>query len=98
MLLCELSMPCCAPALVSDTYVPHFLKVNLQEFGADLVAGRDVVGDFVDSQVLIDPLLCTLVLDNAIAQAFQTGGAKVARLGCVDRETAGNPHPPPLGP
>eukprot|EP00667_Euglena_gracilis_P011398 EG_transcript_11641 len=71
-------MRCCRQrqaflALVSDTYVPHFLKVNLQEFGADLVAGRDVVGDFVDSQVLIDPLLCTLVLDNAIAQAFHHG-------------------------
>eukprot|EP00667_Euglena_gracilis_P007881 EG_transcript_7961 len=60
-------------ALVSDTYEPHFLEVSLQRFGEELLAGRGVAGDFVDAQVLLDPLLCSLVLENAMAQAFQLG-------------------------
>eukprot|EP00667_Euglena_gracilis_P004682 EG_transcript_4711 len=60
-------------ALVSDTYEPHFLEVSLKHFGEELLAGRAVAGDFVDERVLLDPLLCGLVLENAMAQAFQYG-------------------------
>eukprot|EP00667_Euglena_gracilis_P003079 EG_transcript_3085 len=60
-------------ALVSDTYEPHFLEVSLKHFGEELLAGRAVAGDFVDERVLLDPLLCSLVLENAITQAFQHG-------------------------
>eukprot|EP00667_Euglena_gracilis_P009357 EG_transcript_9499 len=60
-------------SLVSDSYEPHFSLVSLREFGEELVAGRAVSGDFAEGHVLVDPLLCNLVLENAIAHAFQHG-------------------------
>lgn len=60
-------------SLVSDSYEPHFSLVSLREFGEELVAGRAVSGDFAEGHVLVDPLLCNLVLENAIAHAFPPG-------------------------
>eukprot|EP00668_Euglena_longa_P003293 GGOE01003854.1.p1 GENE.GGOE01003854.1~~GGOE01003854.1.p1 ORF type:complete len:662 (-),score=193.96 GGOE01003854.1:1013-2971(-) len=71
-------MRCCRQrqaflSLVSDTYEPHFLQVSLRDFGEELVAGRAVAGEFDDVRVLLDPLLVNLVMESAIAQAFQRG-------------------------
>lgn len=62
-----------APALVSETYEPHFQPVNVAALGEELLAGRTVTGDFADGQVLLDPLLCHLMLENAIGQALRPG-------------------------
>eukprot|EP00667_Euglena_gracilis_P004443 EG_transcript_4468 len=60
-------------ALVSETYEPHFQPVNVAALGEELLAGRTATGDFADGQVLLDPLLCHLMLENAIGQALQYG-------------------------
>eukprot|EP00667_Euglena_gracilis_P002334 EG_transcript_2333 len=59
--------------LVAGDYVPTLAAVSLKDFGEQLIAGRDVVGRFLDCSVRLDPILCNLIFDNAINHAFQTG-------------------------
>eukprot|EP00669_Euglena_mutabilis_P011485 TRINITY_DN6117_c0_g1_i2.p1 TRINITY_DN6117_c0_g1~~TRINITY_DN6117_c0_g1_i2.p1 ORF type:complete len:518 (+),score=90.83 TRINITY_DN6117_c0_g1_i2:217-1554(+) len=59
--------------LVAGEYVPVQNAVHLKEFGEQLVAGRRVRGDFLDLTVCFDSALITLILDNALNNAFKHG-------------------------
>eukprot|EP00667_Euglena_gracilis_P002637 EG_transcript_2644 len=59
--------------LVGGDYVPALHAVDLQEFGRELVAGRDVSINFKKLTVYTDESLLNLVLDNAISNAFRHG-------------------------
>eukprot|EP00668_Euglena_longa_P047468 GGOE01063336.1.p1 GENE.GGOE01063336.1~~GGOE01063336.1.p1 ORF type:complete len:694 (-),score=197.72 GGOE01063336.1:908-2803(-) len=59
--------------LVTGGYVPMLTATRLPELGHLLVHDQDVTCSFVDATVLLDPVLCDLVLDNGISNAFQHG-------------------------
>eukprot|EP00667_Euglena_gracilis_P005902 EG_transcript_5946 len=59
--------------LVAGHYEPALLPTNLEDFGQQLIAGRRVVGHFSPRTVMLDPMLCSLIFDNAIHNAFCHG-------------------------
>ena len=75
--------------LVAGNYVPMLRAVRTSEFARDLTAGRLVALQVADLCVYIDPLLCSLVLDNAVSNAFKHGRPRApdVRLfcDCVER-------------
>ena len=54
-------------------YVVTLAPVNLAEFVSELTSGRPVLVDFPRLTVLIDPTLCSLILDNALSNASKHG-------------------------
>jgi hypothetical protein len=62
--------------LVAGEYVPVQNAVHLKEFGEQLVAGRAVRSTFLDLEVFLDAALLTLILDNALNNAFKHGHPK----------------------
>eukprot|EP00667_Euglena_gracilis_P001832 EG_transcript_1830 len=59
--------------VAAGQYVPLLQQVNLREMGEALVRGREVACSFADVDVLLDPLLTELVLDNSLNNAFRHG-------------------------
>ena len=59
--------------LCMQTYEPALSNVHLPEFASFLVAGRDIQTAIDPIFVKLDQSLCTLVLDNAITNAFKHG-------------------------
>eukprot|EP00667_Euglena_gracilis_P001888 EG_transcript_1887 len=59
--------------LAAGEYEPVMLPTNLEDFGQQLIAGRQVVGHFCSRTVMIDSMLCSLIFDNAINNAFRHG-------------------------
>eukprot|EP00667_Euglena_gracilis_P008760 EG_transcript_8884 len=59
--------------LAAGEYRPMQNAVPLREFGEQLVAGRNVVCRFLDLTVYLDSALLSLILDNAISNAFKHG-------------------------
>eukprot|EP00667_Euglena_gracilis_P001149 EG_transcript_1149 len=54
-------------------YLPALHPVSLREFGEQLVRGRDVLSSFPNEVVLLDEVLCDILLDNALNNAFRHG-------------------------
>ena len=59
--------------LVSSTYSVALRPVRAVEFVQALTAGRKVTVQVPDTTVFIDPLLCGIVLDNALSNALKHG-------------------------
>eukprot|EP00667_Euglena_gracilis_P003956 EG_transcript_3966 len=59
--------------LAAGEYRPMRNVVSLRELGEQLVAGRDVAGRFLDLTVPLDSALFSLILDNALNNAFKHG-------------------------
>eukprot|EP00668_Euglena_longa_P037467 GGOE01048241.1.p1 GENE.GGOE01048241.1~~GGOE01048241.1.p1 ORF type:complete len:410 (-),score=125.89 GGOE01048241.1:58-1242(-) len=54
-------------------YLPAMHPVSLGEFGEQLVRGRAVISSFPNQVVLLDEVLCDILLDNALNNAFRHG-------------------------
>eukprot|EP00668_Euglena_longa_P019884 GGOE01024700.1.p1 GENE.GGOE01024700.1~~GGOE01024700.1.p1 ORF type:complete len:667 (-),score=195.69 GGOE01024700.1:238-2157(-) len=59
--------------ITAKAYHPARMPVDLRAFGEALTNGRAVDCQFVDGVVLLDPLLCDILLDNAINNALRHG-------------------------
>eukprot|EP00668_Euglena_longa_P010730 GGOE01013007.1.p1 GENE.GGOE01013007.1~~GGOE01013007.1.p1 ORF type:complete len:560 (-),score=116.12 GGOE01013007.1:676-2355(-) len=59
--------------LVGGEYTPVVNEVHLQEFGESLIVGRAVTGRFPDMAIQLDQMLCNLILENALSNAFKHG-------------------------
>mmetsp|Transcript_64942 Transcript_64942/g.107807 ORF Transcript_64942/g.107807 Transcript_64942/m.107807 type:complete len:702 (-) Transcript_64942:310-2415(-) len=59
--------------LVVNNYKPSLQPVHLQKFAMELTTGRHVRLFAEDVLVMIDPVLCELILDNLISNAFAHG-------------------------
>eukprot|EP00667_Euglena_gracilis_P004369 EG_transcript_4388 len=59
--------------LAAGQYQPVLNAIPLQDFGRQLLAGRDVVGRFPDCTIYADHMLLTLILDNALSNAAKHG-------------------------
>eukprot|EP00667_Euglena_gracilis_P004187 EG_transcript_4203 len=59
--------------IVAGQYQPVLNAIPLQDFGRQLLAGRDVAGRFADCTVYADHMLLTLILDNALSNAGKHG-------------------------
>eukprot|EP00667_Euglena_gracilis_P012157 EG_transcript_12466 len=59
--------------LVAGEYTPVLNAVRLPEFGEGLLAGRGVRSRFPDLAVFLDQTLCSLILENALSNAFKHG-------------------------
>eukprot|EP00667_Euglena_gracilis_P002544 EG_transcript_2547 len=57
----------------SGNYTPVLAPVNLRKLVDGMMYGREIVVDIPDVTVHIDSLLCEVVLDNAISNAFRHG-------------------------
>eukprot|EP00667_Euglena_gracilis_P001668 EG_transcript_1668 len=78
--------------LSAKKYHPLFTAVRLDEFAMELTAGRQLQKvDTHPSVVMMDRVLCSLILDNAISNSFKHGHPDDP---AVDFVTAVNPLPP----
>eukprot|EP00667_Euglena_gracilis_P004116 EG_transcript_4133 len=59
--------------LVAGEYEPAVNVVDLEDFGTQLVCGREVAGVFPRLTVQMDAALVSLILENAISNAFKHG-------------------------
>eukprot|EP00667_Euglena_gracilis_P002799 EG_transcript_2809 len=59
--------------MVAGEYVPVLNAINLQQFGQELMAGRNVVGELLDRTILMDGTLMHLILENALSNAAKHG-------------------------
>eukprot|EP00668_Euglena_longa_P015922 GGOE01020100.1.p1 GENE.GGOE01020100.1~~GGOE01020100.1.p1 ORF type:complete len:457 (-),score=116.58 GGOE01020100.1:690-2060(-) len=59
--------------LAAGEYRPMRNVVPLREFGEQLLAGRNVAARFLDLTVYLDSTLLSLILDNALSNAFKHG-------------------------
>eukprot|EP00668_Euglena_longa_P007008 GGOE01008371.1.p1 GENE.GGOE01008371.1~~GGOE01008371.1.p1 ORF type:complete len:677 (-),score=200.43 GGOE01008371.1:758-2674(-) len=59
--------------ITAGTYCTSREPVPLRAFGEELANGRPLACQFVDEVVLLDPLLCDILLDNAINNALRHG-------------------------
>eukprot|EP00668_Euglena_longa_P007287 GGOE01008717.1.p1 GENE.GGOE01008717.1~~GGOE01008717.1.p1 ORF type:complete len:759 (+),score=248.32 GGOE01008717.1:52-2277(+) len=61
--------------IASGSYEPNHSPTDLKEFGETLISGRQrqVKAELVHLLVTLDPLLCSVVLDNAISNALRHG-------------------------
>eukprot|EP00668_Euglena_longa_P003257 GGOE01003812.1.p1 GENE.GGOE01003812.1~~GGOE01003812.1.p1 ORF type:complete len:545 (-),score=117.34 GGOE01003812.1:1028-2545(-) len=59
--------------ITAGTYCTSREQVDLRAFGENLVNGRNLACKFIDGVVLLDPLLCDVLLDNAINNALRHG-------------------------
>eukprot|EP00667_Euglena_gracilis_P007839 EG_transcript_7934 len=59
--------------LTAGTYRASRVPVGLRAFGEALASGRALDCAFVDDCLLLDPLLCDILLDNAINNALRHG-------------------------
>ena len=62
--------------LLSATYVKSLRSTSLVSFINELTVGRDVKTRIKNLTVLLDPTLCSLILDNAISNAFKHGSPR----------------------
>eukprot|EP00667_Euglena_gracilis_P001320 EG_transcript_1320 len=59
--------------MAEGDYIPTLHPVALREFGEQLVRGRAVRSSFPNEVVLLDDVLCDILLDNALNNAFRHG-------------------------
>ena len=56
--------------------------VNLAAFGRSLIAGRSVTGDFSDADIMTDPVLCDVMLENMLDNARKHGHPEDPSIKC----------------
>eukprot|EP00667_Euglena_gracilis_P002860 EG_transcript_2867 len=59
--------------LSAKKYHPLFTAVQLDEFAKELTAGRQMKVETNPAVVMVDRVLCSLILDNAISNSFKHG-------------------------
>eukprot|EP00668_Euglena_longa_P024353 GGOE01030412.1.p1 GENE.GGOE01030412.1~~GGOE01030412.1.p1 ORF type:complete len:852 (-),score=212.66 GGOE01030412.1:214-2706(-) len=59
--------------LAAGQYQPVLNAIHLQEFGRQLLAGRNATGRFPDCAIYADYMLLSLILDNALSNAAKHG-------------------------
>ena len=61
--------------LAANRYVVSLVPTRIRKFLSDLTTGRDISVDMLNVDILVnlDPTLCSLILDNAIVNAFKHG-------------------------
>ena len=59
--------------LAKGTYTPVRQEVRVQVFLRDLTSGQDLTVDSPDLKAVLDPMLVSLILDNAISNASKYG-------------------------
>eukprot|EP00667_Euglena_gracilis_P004281 EG_transcript_4303 len=57
--------------IASGSYQPACTPTDLKEFGVALIRGRHIHAELLHLMVSLDPLLCNVVLDNAITNALR---------------------------
>ena len=62
--------------LVAGRYETELVPTNLQGFTQDLIRGRDMEHDCPQGTVELDPMVCNVVLDNAVTNAKRHGCAR----------------------
>eukprot|EP00667_Euglena_gracilis_P008584 EG_transcript_8698 len=67
----------------SGDYTPVLAPVSLQKLINGLTYGRDIVVDIPDVVVYVDSLLCEVVLDNAISNAYRHGDTSLGPVSLV---------------
>eukprot|EP00667_Euglena_gracilis_P003553 EG_transcript_3560 len=67
----------------SGDYTPILAPVSLRKLVDGVMYGRDIVVDIPDVTVYIDSLLCEVVLDNAISNAFRHGDGALGPVSLV---------------
>eukprot|EP00668_Euglena_longa_P010634 GGOE01012876.1.p1 GENE.GGOE01012876.1~~GGOE01012876.1.p1 ORF type:complete len:727 (-),score=193.37 GGOE01012876.1:846-2945(-) len=67
----------------SGDYTPVLAPVSLKKLIDGMVCGRDIVVDMPDVTVCLDALLCEVVLDNAISNAFRHGDTTLGPISLV---------------
>eukprot|EP00667_Euglena_gracilis_P004339 EG_transcript_4361 len=59
--------------IASGQYTPQMCEVDLARFGHSLLQGRPIDAEFPTELVMMDPLLCEIVLENALTNAHRHG-------------------------
>eukprot|EP00667_Euglena_gracilis_P005135 EG_transcript_5166 len=59
--------------IAAGKYTPQLCDVDLTQFGQSLLQGRPIEANFPDEVVHLDPLLCEIVLENALTNAQRHG-------------------------
>eukprot|EP00667_Euglena_gracilis_P005102 EG_transcript_5133 len=59
--------------IAAGKYSPQLCDVDLVDFGHRLLQGRPIEAAFPDQVVSLDPLLCEIVLENALTNAHRHG-------------------------
>eukprot|EP00667_Euglena_gracilis_P004295 EG_transcript_4314 len=72
--------------LVAGQYHPVLNALNLQDFGRQLLAGRNATGQFLDCTIYADHMLLTLIFDNALSNAAKHGNPQHADVSFVIEE------------
>eukprot|EP00667_Euglena_gracilis_P004828 EG_transcript_4857 len=66
--------------IASGHYAPQPTEVDLNEFGRSLLQGRPIDAEFPNEVVTMDPLLCEIVLENALTNAHRHGHPSQPRV------------------
>eukprot|EP00668_Euglena_longa_P027935 GGOE01034992.1.p1 GENE.GGOE01034992.1~~GGOE01034992.1.p1 ORF type:complete len:683 (-),score=239.65 GGOE01034992.1:312-2279(-) len=77
----------------SGDYTPILAPTNLRKLVDGIVYGRDITVDTTDVTVCLDSLLCEVVLDNAISNAFRHGDMTLGPISLVVSTRHGCEHP-----
>eukprot|EP00668_Euglena_longa_P010625 GGOE01012865.1.p1 GENE.GGOE01012865.1~~GGOE01012865.1.p1 ORF type:complete len:721 (-),score=163.63 GGOE01012865.1:839-2914(-) len=67
----------------SGDYTPVLAPVSLKKLIDGMVYGRDIAVEMPDVTVCLDALLCEVVLDNAISNAFRHGDTTLGPISLV---------------
>eukprot|EP00667_Euglena_gracilis_P003257 EG_transcript_3265 len=59
--------------IATGKYTPQLCDVDLPHFGHSLLQGRPIEAEFPTAVVIMDPLLCEIVLENALTNAHRHG-------------------------
>eukprot|EP00668_Euglena_longa_P019172 GGOE01023882.1.p1 GENE.GGOE01023882.1~~GGOE01023882.1.p1 ORF type:complete len:660 (-),score=180.45 GGOE01023882.1:1045-2940(-) len=82
--LCREIRGCCDRSvfvnLVSGAYSPKLSAVSLRDFGSQLIAGRRVLGDFLDLTVYLDELLLHIIMERILSSAFRNSNPDNPRV------------------
>eukprot|EP00668_Euglena_longa_P010635 GGOE01012879.1.p1 GENE.GGOE01012879.1~~GGOE01012879.1.p1 ORF type:complete len:694 (-),score=140.97 GGOE01012879.1:1029-3029(-) len=71
----------------SGDYTPILAPTSLRTLIDGIVYGRDITVDIADVTVCLDSLLCEVVLDNAISNAFRHGDTTLGPISLVVNAT-----------
>ena len=78
--------------LAANKYTPVLQQISLTAFASELTAGRHVQLAVKNLTAFFDPILCSLILDNAISNAFKHGHPKTPNVSLsIDDTVQGNP-------